>query len=54
MDLHLNITGGLSGEMFIAAVLDAFPHLEARVLAAIDALDIPYPIACTLAMSFRF
>lgn len=48
MDLHLNITGGLSGEMFIAAVLDAFPQLEARVLAAIDALDIPYPIACTL------
>lgn len=49
MDLHLNITGGLSGEMFIAAVLDAFPPLEARVLAAIDALDVPYPIACTLA-----
>jgi uncharacterized protein (DUF111 family) len=48
VDLHLNITGSLSGEMFIAAVLDAFPHLETRVLAVIEALDVPYPITCTV------
>src|SRR5258708_37465403 len=34
--------------MFIAAVLDAFPDFERRVLAAIDAMDAPYPVACSL------
>lgn len=34
--------------MFIAAVLDAFPQFEQRVVAAIDALDAPYPVACSL------
>lgn len=48
MDLHLNLGGGLTGDMFIAAVLDAFPQFEARVMAAIDALDAPYPVVCSL------
>ena len=48
MDLHLNIGGGLTGDMFIAAVLDAFPQFEPHVIAAIDALDSPYPVACSL------
>ena len=48
LDLHLNLSGGLTGDMFIAAVLDAFPRLEARVIAAIDALDGPYPVVCSL------
>lgn len=34
--------------MFIAAVLDAFPRFEPRVIAAVDALDAPYPVICTL------
>lgn len=34
--------------MFIAAVLDAFPRFEQRVIAAIDALDGPYPVVCSL------
>jgi hypothetical protein len=34
--------------MFIAAVLDAFPRFEQRVIAAIDALDAPYPVVCSL------
>jgi len=34
--------------MFIAAVLDAFPQFEQRVIAAIDAMDAPYPVACSL------
>src|SRR5258708_17000726 len=34
--------------MFIAAVLDAFPEFERRNLAAIDAMDAPYPVACSL------
>ena len=48
MDLHLNIGGGLTGDMFIAAVLDAFPQFEQRVIAAIDAMDAPYPVACSM------
>lgn len=48
MNLHLNLTGGLTADMFIAAVLDAFPRFEQRVVAAIDALDAPYPVVCSL------
>jgi len=48
LDLHLNLGGGLTGDMFIAAVLDAFPQFEQRVMATIDAMDAPYPVACSL------
>jgi pyridinium-3,5-bisthiocarboxylic acid mononucleotide nickel chelatase len=48
LHLHLNLAGGLTGDMFIAAVLDAFPRFEAQVMAAIDALDAPYPVVCSL------
>ena len=34
--------------MFIAAVLDAFPRFEQRVIATIDASDDPYPVVCSL------
>ena len=32
----------------IAALLDAFPHHEERVVAAIDAVDATHPVACAL------
>jgi pyridinium-3,5-bisthiocarboxylic acid mononucleotide nickel chelatase len=48
VELHLNLSGGLTGDMFIAAVLDAFPRFEQRVIRAIDALDSPYPVVCSL------
>lgn len=48
MNLHLTGAGALSGDMFIAAILDAFPHFEDRVLGTIDALDALYPVACSL------
>ncbi len=38
MEAHLDLLGGMAGDMFIAALLDAFPHHEPRVLEAIDAL----------------
>ncbi len=48
MQLHLDLSGGLTGDTFIAAVLDAFPRFEERVIRAIDALDAPYPVVCSL------
>jgi pyridinium-3,5-bisthiocarboxylic acid mononucleotide nickel chelatase len=48
VNLHLNLSGGFTGDMFIAAVLDAFPRFEHRVIAAIDALDAHYPVVCSL------
>jgi hypothetical protein len=48
MHIHLDLAGGLTGDMFIAASLDAFPRFEAPVMAAIDALDGPYPVTCSL------
>jgi hypothetical protein len=48
MDLHLSVCGALTGDMFIAAVLDAFPRHEERVVAAIDAVDAVHPVSCAL------
>jgi len=48
MQLHLDIVGSMSGDMFAAALLDAFPRLEAGVLAAIDAVDARHPVVCSL------
>jgi uncharacterized protein (DUF111 family) len=48
MDLHLMAAGTFTGDMFIAAGLDAFPRLEGRVLAAVDALDALYPVSLSL------
>jgi pyridinium-3,5-bisthiocarboxylic acid mononucleotide nickel chelatase len=47
LNLQLNLCGGLTGDMFIAALVDAFPRFERRVIAAIDALDAPYPVVCS-------
>lgn len=32
-NIHLDPVGGIAGDMFVAALLDAFPKLQARVLA---------------------
>jgi pyridinium-3,5-bisthiocarboxylic acid mononucleotide nickel chelatase len=48
MDSHLSISGALTGDMFIAAVLDVFPQHEESVVAAIDAVDAAHPVACAL------
>jgi hypothetical protein len=38
LHLHLDPVGGAAGDMFVAALLDAFPDLEARVMADIAAI----------------
>jgi uncharacterized protein (DUF111 family) len=44
LQLHLELAGGLTGDMFLAAVLDAFPQFEARVAASIDAVEEACPV----------
>ena len=41
MHIHLDAVGGVAGDMFIAAVLDAFPALRDGVLASIRAAGLP-------------
>ncbi|MFO1395626.1 MAG: LarC family nickel insertion protein [Burkholderiales bacterium] len=36
--LHLDLVGGLAGDMFVAALVDALPALEAHVMAAVQAV----------------
>lgn len=49
MQIHLDAFGGVAGDMFIAAVLDAFPHLRDGMLAAIRAAGLPPDIDLVVA-----
>jgi uncharacterized protein (TIGR00299 family) protein len=48
MHLHLDAVGGVAGDMFIAAVLDAFPERREPMLAAIRAAGLPPEVRCDL------
>jgi uncharacterized protein (TIGR00299 family) protein len=37
--IHLDLVGGLAGDMFVAAIVDALPELEPAVLAAVRTLQ---------------
>ena len=37
MHIRIDAVGGLAGDMFVAAMLDAFPPLEGEVQAAVRA-----------------
>ncbi len=45
MHIQLDAVGGVAGDMFAAALLDAFPQLEAGVLAAVATVA---PVGCRL------
>ncbi len=45
MHLHLDAVGGVAGDMFIAALLDAFPEHRAGMLDAIRAAGLPPEVA---------
>jgi uncharacterized protein (TIGR00299 family) protein len=49
MHLHLDAVGGVAGDMFIAAVLDAFPDLREPMLEAIRAAGLPAEVTCEIA-----
>ena len=48
MQIHLDALGGMAGDMFVAALLDAFPELEERVCAAVAAATAALPVTCRL------
>ena len=49
MDIHLDPLGGLSGDMFVAALLDAFPEYWPRVQSTIASLNLGSEAECRLA-----
>ncbi len=48
MQIHLDAVGGIAGDMFIAAVLDAFPDLRDGMLTAIRASGLPADIGLSV------
>jgi hypothetical protein len=46
MHLHLDAVGGVAGDMFIAAMLDAFPEHRETMLAAVRAAGLPPEVRC--------
>jgi len=48
MHLHLDPVGGIAGDMFIAALLDAFPGLSAGLDAALAKVGLPPGAHCAL------
>jgi uncharacterized protein (TIGR00299 family) protein len=48
MHIHIDPVGGMAGDMFVAALLDAFPPIEAPVQAAVRAAGLPERFRCDL------
>ena len=48
MHIQIDPVGGMAGDMFVAALLDAFPPLEAAVQAAVRAAGLPARFCCDL------
>ncbi|MCC7547866.1 MAG: LarC family nickel insertion protein [Burkholderiales bacterium] len=46
LHIHLDAIGGVAGDMFLAAVVDAFPELEHTILAAQRAAGLPAEVNC--------
>ncbi len=48
MHLHLDPVGGIAGDMFIAALLDAYPGLSAGLNAVLSKVDLPPGARCAI------
>jgi pyridinium-3,5-bisthiocarboxylic acid mononucleotide nickel chelatase len=48
MQIHLDPVGGVAGDMFVAAILDAYPELEPGLREAIDGLGLPVKTNCRI------
>jgi pyridinium-3,5-bisthiocarboxylic acid mononucleotide nickel chelatase len=49
LDIHLDPLGGWSGDMFVAALLDAFPEYWPRVQSTIESMNLGAEAECRLA-----
>jgi len=48
MQIHLDALGGVAGDMFVAALLDAFPSHRDGVMRSVAAASSKAPVACEL------
>jgi pyridinium-3,5-bisthiocarboxylic acid mononucleotide nickel chelatase len=48
LELQLEIGGRMTGDVFIAALLDTFPDYEDAVVESIDSVSESYPVDCRL------
>jgi hypothetical protein len=48
LEVQIEIGGRMTGDVFIAALLDAFPDYEDAVVESIDAVSESYPVDCRL------
>lgn len=46
--VHLDLLGGMAGDMFVAALLDALPQHRRGLMDGLQALDLPVPVALAL------
>jgi uncharacterized protein (TIGR00299 family) protein len=48
MEIHLDPVGGVAGDMFVAAILQAYPELTSGLLEAIHGLGLSEPVTCRI------
>jgi uncharacterized protein (TIGR00299 family) protein len=48
MQIHLDPVGGVAGDMFVAAILNAYPELTPGLLEAINGLRMPELVTCRI------
>ena len=48
MQIHLDPVGGVAGDMFIAAILSAYPELQPKLLESISDLALPSAVNCRI------
>jgi len=48
MQIHLDPVGGVAGDMFVAAILNAYPELTPGLLEAINGLRLPELVICRI------
>jgi pyridinium-3,5-bisthiocarboxylic acid mononucleotide nickel chelatase len=48
MQIHLDPVGGIAGDMFVAAILHAYPELTAGLLETVNRLGLPELVSCRI------
>jgi pyridinium-3,5-bisthiocarboxylic acid mononucleotide nickel chelatase len=48
MQIHLDPVGGIAGDMFVAAILDAYPELTTGLLETVNRLELAELVSCRI------